>query len=111
MAPNRNILLGTITNGSQQNISYWVPLLISTNINILLGTITNGSEHKYLLGTITNGSEQKYVVGHHYAPRRRTVGDQETGLEKVWYPGILVTSQCQIWQPILAGPKALTATI
>ena len=34
-----------------------------------------------------------------------------SGIEKVWYPGILVTSQCQIWQPILAGPKALTATI
>ena len=32
------------------------------------------------------------------------------GLEKVWYPGILVTSQCQIWQPILAWPKALPAT-
>ena len=34
-----------------------------------------------------------------------------SGLEKVWYPGILVTSQCQILQPIFAGPKALTATI
>ena len=33
------------------------------------------------------------------------------GLEKVWYPGILVTSQYQIWQPILAWPKALSATI
>ena len=31
------------------------------------------------------------------------------GLEKVWYPGILVTSQFQIWQPIFGwaeGPAS-----
>ena len=33
------------------------------------------------------------------------------GVEKVWYPGILVTSQIQFWQPILAGLKVLPATI
>ena len=33
------------------------------------------------------------------------------GVEKVLYPGILVTSQIQIRQPILAGLKVLPATI
>ena len=47
MAHNKNILFGTITDGSQQKY-------------ISLGTITNGSNKNILFGTITNGSEQKY---------------------------------------------------
>ena len=35
--------------------------------------------------------------------------NKKTGLEKILYPGILVTSQFQIWQPILGwaeGPAS-----
>ena len=38
-------------------------------------------------------------------------GILRAGLEKVLYPGILVTSQFAIWQPILWLGKAKPATI
>ena len=39
------------------------------------------------------------------------VGGWVAGLEKVLYPGILVTSQFQIWQPILGLAMAKLATL
>ena len=37
--------------------------------------------------------------------------DCEAWIEKVLYPGILVTSQFQIWQPFFAGLMAQSANI